>query len=207
MEIDSIIFDLDGTLWDSTDTMLEAWNSILKDVKEVKGKLTREMLTGVMGMRLPDIAKKFLPYLDDKAREDVMKKFIESQDVWISKKGGKLYDGLSDTLKKLSERHPLFIVSNCQVNYLDGFLKFSKLEKYFKGHECSGNTGLNKGENIKLLMDRYGLKNPVYVGDTILDQQATEVAGTKFIYAGYGFGKATRYDYKIEKFDDLLKIC
>ena len=34
--IDSIIFDVDGTLWDSTDVVADAWNQIIeKDRKSV----------------------------------------------------------------------------------------------------------------------------------------------------------------------------
>lgn len=43
--MDSIIFDLDGTLWDSSDVVVIAWNGVLKDIKKSKrnnkGRFTR----------------------------------------------------------------------------------------------------------------------------------------------------------------------
>ena len=46
------------------------------------------------------------------------------------------------------------------------FFTSHKLSKYFKDYENSGRTGLAKGKNIKLIIERNKLKNSVYVGDT-----------------------------------------
>ncbi|MBU3188381.1 hypothetical protein K9O30_03270 [Clostridium bowmanii] len=50
MNIDSIIFDLDGTLWDSTDGMLRAWDMVIDSNKKVRDHLTLEVVHSVMGM-------------------------------------------------------------------------------------------------------------------------------------------------------------
>ena len=71
IEIDSIIFDLDGTLWDSIDTVLFAWNKSIHKFPELKRELTREDLEGTMGLQLPDISKKLFPSLDDNLRDKV----------------------------------------------------------------------------------------------------------------------------------------
>ena len=55
-------------------------------------------------------------------------------------------------------------------------------------------------------MERNNLKSPVYVGDTQGDLQSAIDANIPFVFAEYGFGNVDRYDYKIEKFEDLLKI-
>lgn len=38
------------------------------------------------------------------------------------------------------------------------FFKAHKLDKYFIDYECPGRTGLPKGENIKLIVERNNLK-------------------------------------------------
>ena len=45
-----------------------------------------------------------------------------------------------------------------------------------------------KGENIRLIMERNQLERAVYIGDTQGDLDASHAAGIPFIYAAYGFG-------------------
>ena len=73
-------------------------------------------------------------------------------------------------------------------------------------YENPGRTGLSKGENINLIIERNNLDSPVYVGDTAGDFTAAKYAGIPFIYAKYGFGQVTEYDDVIEKFEELLTI-
>ncbi|MEW8993698.1 HAD family hydrolase [Clostridium sp.] len=80
------------------------------------------------------------------------------------------------------------------------------MKKYFIDFEHPGRTGLTKGENIKLIINRNNLKNPMYVGDTQGDRNAARTAGIPFVYAAYGFGKVEDYDYKIDKFPELIDI-
>ena len=63
-----------------------------------------------------------------------------------------------------------------------------------------------KSDNIKLIKNRNNLKNPVYVGDTQGDANATKDAGLEFVFASYGFGNVDEYQYKIEKIEDLLEL-
>ncbi len=72
--------------------------------------------------------------------------------------------------------------------------------------ENPGRTGLSKGENIKMLIERTNLSNPIYVGDTEGDYNAAQNAGIPFVYAKYGFGQVSEYDEVIKTFDDLLKL-
>ncbi len=92
-------------------------------------------------------------------------------------------------LAELSRQSALFVVSNCQDGYIQAFFAGTGLGKYFTGFECAGRTGRPKGENIALVVKQYGLKRPVYVGDTMLDCVSAREAGVPFVHAAYGFGK------------------
>lgn len=206
MNIDSIIFDLDGTLWDSTDGVLKSWSSIIENNKDINVKLTKETLKGTMGLQIIDIGRKLFPNLSDDRIEELMKDCCEFENEYLEKYGGILYDKLEDTLKELSSNYKLFIVSNCQCGYIEVFLKYHNLGKYFLDFENPGRTGLSKGENIKLVVERNKLKSSVYVGDTEGDLKAAKFAGIPFIYASYGFGEVSEYDYAIKRFDELLEL-
>lgn len=206
MKIDGIIFDLDGTLWDSTDVVLKAWNHVLKDKKEVHNIITKEKLEGIMGLQLPEIAEKFFPDLEEKVRIETMEQCCSVECDFIREEGGNLYPHMEKILNILSKKYPLFIVSNCQCGYIESFLDYHELQDYFQDTKCSGNARLHKGENIKLLMKKNNIKNAIYVGDTNGDLDAAKIAKIPFVYASYGFGKVQEYDYIINNIKDLLKI-
>ncbi|ASK63951.1 HAD family hydrolase [Virgibacillus phasianinus] len=204
--MDSIIFDLDGTLWDSRDTVLIAWNKIMKQYKQVNKEITKEELKGTMGLQMKEIGENLFPNLDEDMQEKVLHECGELECDYLSEHGGSLYENVENVLNVLSKKYKLYIVSNCQHGYIEAFYKFHRLDKYFLDYENPGRTGLSKGENIRLIINRNGLKNPVYVGDTEGDLKAAKYAGIPFVYANYGFGEVNNYDYAINKFDELLKI-
>ena len=63
MKTDGIIFDVDGTLWDATQRIAEAYTVILEREK-IEGKvITADMLASVMGLLNEDIAARLFPEL------------------------------------------------------------------------------------------------------------------------------------------------
>jgi phosphoglycolate phosphatase len=205
--LDSIIFDLDGTLWDSTELILKAWDSVLKDREEIQYPVTLEMLKDVQGLQVQQIGAKMFPYLTDERQIEIVRICCEAENPLILKEGGVLYPNLEATLNALSELYPLFIVSNCHCGYIEAFLEYHKLGRYFKDIESAGNTGLSKSENIRLIIERNHLEHPVYVGDTQGDCDSARQAKIPFVYASYGFGNVGDYDLKLEKISDLLKFA
>lgn len=189
MSIDGIIFDLDGTLWDSTRPVAESWNNTVWEEYGLEGWFTPESVTAVMGMTDRDIAKTLFSRCGERAMEVCMTCLL-GECPYIASHGGELYPGVEELLCTLSREYPLFIVSNCQRGYIEAFLANTGFSKYITDIECEGNTGLEKAENIALLAHRRGLKAPVYVGDTANDQRSAVKAGCRFIHASYGFGTA-----------------
>ena len=55
--MDSIIFDVDGTLWNSTGIVAKAWENYLRNVEQIELPLTAEIIASMFGQPLPDIAK------------------------------------------------------------------------------------------------------------------------------------------------------
>lgn len=203
--MDSIIFDLDGTLWDSIDTVLIAWNSMLKR-QQLNRELSRADFEKTMGLQPDEITRRLFPTLSSKQREQLEKESCEAENIFLEKEGGVLYEKVEDVLQELSQKYKLCIVSNCQDGYIEAFFKYHQLQEYFLDYENPGRTGLSKGENIRLIMERNHLSTPVYVGDTEGDLKAARFAGIPFIYAKYGFGQVSEYDAVIDTFEDLLRI-
>lgn len=188
IKCDSVLFDLDGTLWDTTAALCKVWQLALRDEPDARRELTQKDIAGIMGMTSQQLMHTLFPSLSDQRGAELFDRLCIVEDDYLRTRGGILYEGLEDTLRKLSEKVPLAIISNCGPEYIPTFFEAHGLEKYFRDWECIGRTGLQKGENIRLVVERNGLESPVYVGDTAMDRAAADEAGVPFIFAAYGFG-------------------
>lgn len=193
----SIIFDLDGTLWDSSSQVVAAWNTVLRKLPDIDYYITAEDMKGFMGKTADVIAKLFFTNVSDERGMEIINLCFDEEVNQIRKNGATLYPNLEDTLKLLSNSYNLAIVSNCQLNYLRTFLDYYNLKNYFCDYECAGRTNLIKEENIKLITRRNNLKNVVYVGDTQGDYEAAKSANVKFVHAAYGFGQISGSNYYV----------
>ena len=207
MPFDGMILDVDGTLWDSTSIVADAWTKAVRENGCEDLTITADMLKQLFGKTMNVIADLLLPKLSAEERCHIMDvcckyehRALEENECHIC------YSKVVDTIQTLSEKLPVFIVSNCQSGYIELFLEKTKLSSYIKDIECFGNTGKKKGENIRLLMERNHLKHPVYVGDTQGDRDASDEAEIPFIFASYGFGNVEDKDGQIDEFSELLQL-
>lgn len=198
-----VIFDLDGTLWNSSEVVVKSWNEVIGTYCDIDYKMTVETIQGFMGKTIQEIARLFfigMPF--EKAMEITNRCCLQEQKN-LAVNGGVLYPILKETLEKLSTDYKLYIVSNCQTPYLEAFLEYHKLGNYFVDYEVAGRTGLTKGENIRMLVDRNHLEKAVYIGDTEGDYAAAKAAGIPFIHAKYGFGRIEEEVPCITSFSEL----
>ncbi len=198
-----IIFDMDGTLWDSAEGVAKSWMEVLAEEYPELPEITEGDIQAVMGKTMDVIARLLFPTLTEEKQMEVLDKCCIRENDYLAEHGGVLYPELEDTLAKLQEDYNLYIVSNCQSGYIEAFLQHYDFEKYFEDIECYGNNELSKGENIKLIVERNGLDKAVYVGDIQGDYEATKEAGLPFIHAAYGFGTISADVPAIQKFSDL----
>lgn len=205
--MDSIIFDVDGTIWDSTESVADSWNKAIREHSDLDLTLDPVSLSRVFGKTMTEIADALFPALDTEARMKLLDACYAEENRYLEDHPGLLYDGVAGTIRNLSLRYPLYIVSNCQCGYIEVMLKTSGLAPYIKDHLCFGETLRPKGETIRLLMEKNSLKSPVYVGDTQGDADACKAAGIPFIFAEYGFGDVPDAATRIQRFSDLEKIC
>ena len=200
---DGILFDLDGTLWDATPVMEGVWARVLaQHPHAVRPPVTMEEIRGNMGLLIPDIAARMFPALSPEEGVAMLNAFNTADELCLAERGGCLFPREEEILTLLAARYPLFIVSNCQDGYIECFYKGNGLGRFFSGEESAGRTGLPKSENIKLVAARYGLQNPVYIGDTALDYASARDAGVPFLHAAYGFG-AVDCPHSVQTFADI----
>lgn len=205
-EIDAIIFDLDGTLWNTVDSCLKATSLVKEEHKDITRDVTKEQIESAMGKTSDKIINIYYGYLPREKGEEYANEAFNKNVENLLKEGGTLYPNTRETIIKLSKKYKLYIVSNCVKGYIESFLNTSGLKDYFDDYESYGRTLLSKGENIKLVISRNNLKNAIYVGDTKGDMEGAKIAGIPFVYAAYGFGDVDKYDYKIDDISELLDL-
>lgn len=205
--MDGIIFDVDGTLWNSTDSVAAAWNLAIKEHSSLDLTITEEILAGIFGKTMTEIADIVFGDLSAQERMELLEICFEYENRYLENHPGIMYEGVAETMKALSAQYPLFIVSNCQCGYIEVLLRTCGLESYITDHLCFGETQTSKGRTIRTLMEKNSLKSPVYVGDTQGDADACTYAGIPFIFAEYGFGNVPDASVKIRSFSDLKDIC
>ena len=200
--MDAVIFDLDGTLWDAMEPIFEAWKEALRRTAARHIDLTEPVLRSWMGKTPKEISALAFPDEPQAVQMAEMQKLYDYENELLRHRGGRLYPQLREVLKTLEARYALFLVSNSQDGYVQAFLDWSGL-RCFRDYEMAGRTGLDKGANIRLVMERNGVTKAVYVGDTQGDADAAAKAGVPFIFAEYGFGMVNAAAARIASLPEL----
>ena len=204
--MDSIIFDVDGTLWDSTASVAASWNKAITDNAYPEFTVDPDGLSKVFGKTMTEIADTLFPALSSDRRMQLLELCFVEENRYLQEHPGILYDGVADTIRRLSARYPLYIVSNCQCGYIEVLLSTTGLGPYIKDHLCFGETQAPKGETIRMLMEKNNVTSPVDVGDTQGDAEACKMAGIPFMFAELGFGDVPDARMRIHTCSDLEKL-
>lgn len=202
---DSLIFDMDGTLWDAVDSYCAVWIATARELG-IRLDVSRDDLVPLMGRPLQSIYREIVGDACDRPGR-FMEALAHNEERLMPQLGGRLYPGVEMTLRTLRDRGVrLFMVSNCSATGLDTFLTYTGLRPYFTDWLSMGATGVDKDVNIRTLVQRYNLERAAYVGDVQRDADHAHAAGVPIIWAQYGFGHVSDADYTIHTFADLLEL-
>ena len=201
-----IIFDVDGTLWDSSVQVAQSWQVAAEKLLNGPSPIPPDMISRNMGKNMKDFGDALFPDLPPAKRLEVMEACMEYENQYLEDHPGILYPQVAEVLQQLSWKYKLFIVSNCQKGYIEVLMRSCNLEEYITDIECYGNTGLSKADNISMVIQRNHLDQSFYVGDTAMDAEAAADAGIPFVHAAYGFGQVNGAEAVIREFGELLQL-
>ena len=207
MRYESLIFDIDGTLWDSRALVAEGYNIQLRSEGLEHLCTDAEALRPLFGKVMTEIGDALFASVPVPERYALMDRCMATENRYLFENECKIgYPGILETVQELAKNYRLFIVSNSQCGYPELCLEKLGIGHLFSGHLCFGDTGTCKGETIKTLMERHNITSACYIGDTQGDLDASDLAGIPFIFCTYGFGQVTHFFKTIDKIDDLLHI-
>lgn len=204
---ESLIFDIDGTLWDSRALVAEGYNIQLRAEGLERLCITAEALRPLFGKVLEEIADVLFGEFPPQERYDLIRRCMATENRYLREDPCAVgYPGVRQTLEELAKKYRLFIVSNSQRGYPELCMEKLGISHLISGHMCFGDTGTSKGQTIRQLMARHRIGSAAYIGDTQGDCEASIEAGIPFIWASYGFGTPERFDAKIDSFEALLTL-
>ena len=203
----ALIFDIDGTLWDSRAIVASGYNDYLRSIGRADLQVDAEYLKTLFGKTMTEIADIMLASIPTPERYDVMQGCMDREDEFLHENPCDIaFPGVLELLPELKKEYRLFIVSNAQCGYPELMMDKLGIRPLFEGWMCFGDTGLPKGDTIRILMERHGIEDAVYIGDTQGDLEASRKAGIPFIFCTFGFGSPETFDAKIDAFTDLPEL-
>ena len=201
----SVIFDLDGTLWEVIESTYKSVNIITNkyNLKEV----SRETICKVFGLNKEESAKLYFPYMELKESTKLVDEIAVINIENLKKNGGNIYPNVKEVLNILANIYDLYIVSNtAEIEYIRAFLKSADVKEYFKEYIAASSLNISKKDAIKKVIADNKIEKAVYVGDTRIDLEAAYKNNIPFVYAKYGFGKSINTNYSINEINELPNI-
>lgn len=197
-----LFFDLDGTLWDAIKQIHQSWNETMERLNQ-SYRFTLPQIKSTMGLTPIETLPITFPDSNEDEGMDLFIQCIKDEIKFLSINPGTLYPNEEKVLSLLSEKYPLYVISNSDKGYIENYLSSCHMEKYFKDHLCAGDTKKAKWENILIMKEKEKLDDVIYIGDTNKDKIESSKANVNFIHAAYGFGIIENNKYNIQSLDEL----
>lgn len=206
--IKAAIFDVDGTLLDTTEFIYQAFEHAFKTHKV--DSITREHVKKFMGKPLTEIYQILAPSMDSTILADSHRSF-QKENLHLSKP----YLKVEETLEKLKQAGIKMAVITSRSNISSVHtLDLAGISHYFEIIISSEDVKKLKPdpESIFKVLKVLQIKpeEAVMIGDTYADVQAGKNAGTKTIAVSYGFHgeevKKHNPDYMVYSFIEILPI-
>lgn len=208
--IKNLIFDVDGTIWDSTEVVARAWKKAAEELSLPTDVISATRLKKEFGKPMNEIFESMFPeYIGagifDKLHDLL---YVYEHDFLEENEENLAYPKMKETMKHLSKHLNLYIVSNCQKGYIEQVMRKTGIQDYILDHTCYGETLKTKDRSIQILIEKNGLikEECVYVGDIYGDEVATHKAGLAFCHAAWGFGEAKEPEYVAKDYGELEKV-
>lgn len=189
IDADLIIFDLDGTLINSSEDIAWCANNTLKAMS--RPEMPLDVIIGHIGWGVRPLMEKLMPGEPDSV-------INEARGIFLNLYGGHLvvkttiYPGVRQTLEFFeSVGKKMAIVTNKPINLTEGILERLDLGRYFKmvlGGDSLPNKKPHPEPVEKVIKDMAASPGrSVIVGDSPVDCEAGRAAGANTIGVSYGF--------------------
>jgi adenosylhomocysteine nucleosidase len=209
--VQSIIFDMDGTLF-QTDTILEisledTFNH-LRSLNEWDKETPIDKYREIMGVPLPKVWETLLPNHSIEVRERTDAYFLGRLIENIRSGKGALYPNVEDVFNYLTENNcSIYIASNGLTEYLTAIVNYYKLNNWVtETFSIQQIESLNKSDLVKTIVEKYGITNGAVVGDRLSDINAAKDNGLVAIGCNFDFAQENELSQADIVIDNLIEL-
>ncbi|MBR3511607.1 MAG: HAD hydrolase-like protein [Clostridia bacterium] len=199
-----VIFDLDGSLWDTSQAILTVTNLILKNYG--KEEITIDAVNQSFGLPIEQKLELLLPEFK---RSDAIKIYGQImatvQKLLDTGKGVKVFNGVKPILKDLSSRYKLGIISQNSEKYVKSFINLTKTLDYFEDYIGIADYNLDKTQAIMRLRQNNNVAHVIYVGAKELDRDAARDALVPFLHARYRYSNQIESSYFANSINEITE--
>lgn len=201
----SIIFDMDGTLIDSSAAMTNSVNYVRHRLGlEPIGQKYLEYHINQPDQHLPKIFYNTEAY-DPDHRALFKEHYMQNSPSMIA-----LYPDVVTMLQLLSQKAHLAIATNASDFFARHMLEKMGILDYFSAIVGANNVAEPKPSPLMVhhlmqLLESEPSKT-ILVGDSIKDEGAAKNAGIAFIFAGWGYGTSETAEQRAENIHELLAL-
>ena len=208
-----IIFDMDGTLFQTNlilEPALEETFDVLRKENLWDIKTPIEQYRKIMGVPLPVVWETLCPNhsleIREKSNDIFHKKLIEL----IKAQKGALYADVERTLNELSKKHPLFIASNGQIEYLQAIVETYKLDRFIQHtYSIQLMKSGHKSDLVKMVKNENQLGEGYVVGDRSSDISAAKDNDLISIGVNFDFAQEDELkqaDFVVNNFKEIIEL-
>ncbi|MGB4405264.1 MAG: HAD hydrolase-like protein [Sphaerochaeta sp.] len=203
MKFKLAIFDLDGTLMDTSSGIFATANKAV----ELVGRKPEHDISQLSKFIGPPIVECFINtyHLEEELIADAVEHYRKEYDI-RGKFGAKEYPCMKSTLGKLKEKGYLLAVGtlkteNLALSMMDHF-GFAPYFSSIRGSDLT--SKLSKADIVNKVLADLGVDatDAVLIGDTVHDEEGARVANVSFIAVDYGFG----FPRGQEKTDSMIGV-
>jgi phosphoglycolate phosphatase len=180
-----VIFDLDGTLYQTEHVLIEAVKLASRELGiPISDNAT---IRSAIGLPTAEFVSHICGELKSRKRDELAR-LIRYHERRLIPEIGRPYDGVAGLLRRITD-HGLTVAvcSSGSEEYIELVLTSCRLRNYvthIEGHR----QGADKGDQVSLLLGQVKPSWAVMIGDRKYDLEAAAKNALPFIGAGYGYG-------------------
>lgn len=184
-----LIFDLDGTLIDSSEDLAVSVNAMLRNAG--RPELHTDVIQAYVGNGAPALVRR--AFGEDASEEAVNDGLVFFMNFYRahSLEHTRLYPGIREVVERLARQHTLAVLTNKPERISGDIIAGLGLRDCF-AHVYGGNRFKNKKPHpagIQALMSETGIGQPetMMIGDTSIDVETARNAGVRSCGVAWGF--------------------